>query len=161
MIEWFGENLWAAWLSLAFILLVLEVFSLDLLFIMLAAGSVAAMTVALAGGAWWLQIIIGCVVALLMIGAVRPIALKHLKKGPEDQLTNVDRLTGTEAQAIETVTATEGLAEVDGDTWSARAAGNYTIEAGTHAVVESIDGAIVYLKPAPSIEWNDPQTRQA
>lgn len=161
MIEWFGENLWAAWLSLTFVLLVLEVFSLDMLFLMLSAGSLAAMTVALAGGPGWLQVVLGAITALLMLGAVRPVALKHLKKGPADQLTNIDRLAGTEAQAIETVTAEAGLAEVDGDTWTARAAGEFRIEPGMTAVVESVDGAIVYLKPAPSIEWDDSQLRDA
>lgn len=161
MIEWFGENLWAAWLSLTFVLLVLEVFMLDLLFLMLAAGALSAMTVSLAGGPGWLQVVVGSVTALLMLGVVRPIALKHLKKGPHDQLTNVDRMTGMEAQTIETVTGQSGLAEVDGDTWTARSAGEYRIEPGMTAVVDSVDGATVYLRPAPSIQWNDPQGQEA
>ncbi|NDK30495.1 NfeD family protein [Nesterenkonia haasae] len=161
MIEWFGENLWAAWLALTFVLAVVESFLLDLMFLMLAVGALAAMTVSLAGGAAWMQVVVGSVTALLMLGAVRPIALKHLKKGSADQLTNIDRMEGMEAQAIEAVTETAGLAEVDGDTWTARAAGNFQIEPGTTAVVESVDGATVYLRPAPSIEWNDPQTREA
>lgn len=160
MIEWFGENLWAAWLSLTFVLLVLEVFMLDLLFLMLATGAIAAMTVSLAGGAGWLQVVAGSVTALLMLGAVRPIALKHLKKGAADELTNIDRVAGMEAQTIETVTASAGLAEVDGDTWTARSAGDYRIEPGMTALVESVDGATVYLKPAHSIEWDDLQTRE-
>lgn len=161
MIEWFGENLWAAWLALTFVLAVVESFVLDLMFLMLAVGALAAMTVSLAGGAAWMQVVIGSVTALLMLGAVRPIALKHLKKGPEDQLTNIDRMQGMEAHTIETVTDSSGLAEVDGDTWTARAAGDYRIEPGAAALVESVDGATVYLKPSPSIDWDDPQTRQA
>lgn len=161
MIEWFGENLWAAWLALTFVLAVVESFLLDLMFLMLAVGALAAMTVSLAGGEPWMQVVVGSVTALLMLGAVRPIALKHLKKGSGDQLTNIDRMEGMEAQAIEAVTETAGLAEVDGDTWTARAAGNFEIEPGAAAVVESVDGATVYLRPAPSIEWNDPQTREA
>lgn len=159
MIEWFGENLWAAWLSLTFVLMVLEVFMLDLLFLMLAAGALAAMTVSLAGGEAWLQVVAGSVTALLMLGAVRPIALKHLKKGSGDELTNVDRMQGMEAHALEAVTETAGLAEVDGDTWTARVTGGDCIEAGASAVVEAVEGATVYLRPAASIEWNDPQNR--
>lgn len=158
MIEWFGDNLWAAWLSLTFVLLVLEVFMLDLLFLMLAAGALAAMTVSLAGGEAWLQVIAGSATALLMLGAVRPIALKHLKQGPEDQLTNIDRMEGMEVQTVEAVTSDSGLAEVDGDTWTARAAGEFTLEPGVRAIVEAVDGATVYLKPSPSIEWNDPRS---
>lgn len=158
MIEWFGENLWAAWLALTFVLAVIESFVLDLMFLMLAVGALAAMTVSLAGGAAWMQVVVGSVSALLMLGAVRPIALKHLKKGPDAQLTNIDRMQGLQAHAIETVTSTTGLAEVDGDTWTARVLGDDQIEPGASAVVEKVDGAIVYLKPAPSIEWGDSPT---
>ncbi|GAA3052613.1 MULTISPECIES: NfeD family protein [Actinomycetes] len=161
MIEWFGENLWAAWLSLTFVLLVLELLMLDLLFLMLAAGAAAATTVALAGGPGWMQVVIGSATALLMLGAVRPVALKHLKKGSQEQLTNVDRMTGMEAQPLETVTRDAGLAEVDGGTWTARAAGDFRIEPGMAAVVESVDGAIVYLRPAAGIAWEDPEPREA
>lgn len=159
MIEWFGENLWAAWLSLTFVLMVLEVFMLDLLFLMLAAGALTAMTVSLAGGDGWLQVVAGSVTALLMLGAVRPVALKHLKKGSPEELTNVDRMQGMDAQALEVITDTAGLAEVDGDTWTARVTAGERIEAGAAAIVESVEGATVYLRPAASIDWNDPPVR--
>lgn len=157
MIEWFGENLWAAWLALTFVLMVLEVFMLDLLFLMLAAGALAAMTVSLAGGEAWLQVVIGSVTALLMLGAVRPVALKHLKKGSAAELTNVDRMQGLEAHALEAITETAGLAEVDGDTWTARIVGGEPIPAGSTAVVESVEGATVYLRRSASIEWEGQQ----
>jgi len=158
MIEWFSENLWAAWLALAFVLLLFEIFMLDLLFLMLAAGAGAATTVALADGPPWLQVVAGSATALLMLGAVRPVALKHLKKGPEAQLTNVDRMAGLEAITLEPITEASGLAEVDGDTWTARAAGDYRIEPGTTALVDSVEGATVYLKPTLGIEWNEEGT---
>lgn len=161
MLEWFGENLWAAWLSLTFVLLVLEVFTLDMLFLMLSAGALAAMTVSLAGGEAWIQVVVAAITALLMLGAVRPVALKHLRKSPPDQLTNIDRMQGMEAHALEAVTDAAGLAEVDGGTWTARAVGAQTIEAGATAVVESVDGATVYLKPAATIDWAQPQSPQS
>ncbi|MGJ9371700.1 NfeD family protein [Nesterenkonia sp. CF4.4] len=155
MIEWLGDNLWAPWLALALGLLVLEAITLDLLFLMLAVGAGAATTVALAGGEPWLQVLVGCATALLMLGAVRPIALKHLKKGPANQLTNIDRMTGMEAHALEAITGDAGLAEVDGDTWTARTTGDVRIEPGMDAVVESVEGAIVYLRPTRQINWDE------
>lgn len=160
MIEWFGETLWAAWLALTFVLLVLELLMLDLLFLMLAAGGAAATTVALASGPAWLQVVLGSATALLMIGAVRPIALKHLKKGPPEQLTNVDRMAGMSARVLETTTDDTGLAEVEGETWTARAVHGETLEAGHSAVVDSVDGATVYLKPVHEIDWG-PESRMA
>lgn len=122
---------------------------------MLAVGAGAATTVALAGGEPWLQVIVGCATALLMLGAVRPVALKHLKKGPENQLTNIDRVAGMDARPLETITADSGLAEVDGDTWTARTAGDARIELGMSAVVESVDGATLYLRAKREIEWDE------
>ena len=39
--DWLGENSWAIWLSLAFLLGVAEIMSLDLVLIMLAVGALA------------------------------------------------------------------------------------------------------------------------
>ena len=160
MIEWFGENIWAAWLALTFVLLVLELLMLDLLFLMLAAGGAAATTVALASGPVWLQVVLGSATALLMIGAVRPIALKHLKKGPPDQLTNIDRMAGMSAHILETTTEETGLAEVDGETWTARAVAGEALEPGHSAVVDSVEGATVFLRPVHQIDWG-PESRLA
>ena len=42
MVEWVGDNLWALWLTLAVVFAVVEVFILDLVFLMLAVGAAAA-----------------------------------------------------------------------------------------------------------------------
>lgn len=160
MIEWITENLWAAWLALTLTLLVIELLMLDLLFLMLAAGAGAATTVALAGGDPWLQVVVGSASALLMLGAVRPVALRHLRRGPDDELTNIDRITGMDAEPLETVTRESGLAEVDGETWTARTVGDEQLEPGAPAVVDSVDGATVYLKAARAISWHEPDTRE-
>ncbi len=56
--DWLGDNSWAIWLSLAFLLGVAEIMSLDLVLIMLAVGALAGAVVAvLAPSLWWLQIL--------------------------------------------------------------------------------------------------------
>jgi membrane protein implicated in regulation of membrane protease activity len=39
--DWLGDNSWAIWLSLAFLLGIAEIMSLDLVLIMLAVGALA------------------------------------------------------------------------------------------------------------------------
>ena len=39
MVEWVGDNLWVLWLTLTVVFAVVEVFILDLVFLMLAAGA--------------------------------------------------------------------------------------------------------------------------
>ena len=53
--DWLGDNAWAIWLSLAFLLAVAEIMSLDLVLIMLAVGALAG-----AGMAWLLRTCGGC-----------------------------------------------------------------------------------------------------
>ena len=44
--DWLGDNSWAIWLSLAFLLGIAEIMSLDLVLIMLAVGALAGAVVA-------------------------------------------------------------------------------------------------------------------
>jgi len=140
MFEWLGENWWALWLTAFLAFAVIEMITLDLFFIMLGGGTLAAIVADFAGADLWLQIVVFCVVSLLMIAFVRPVALNHLKKGPADQRTNVDRLIGEQALVMEAVSSTGGLVKIGGDVWSARSSGA-VLPAGQKAVVSAIDGA--------------------
>ena len=115
-----AENWWALWLTVFLVFAVVEMITLDLFFIMLGGGALAGLVAAFAGADLGLQIVVFCVVSLLMIAFVRPVALKHLHKGPADQRTNVDRLIGESGLVMEPVSATGGLVKIGGDVWSAR-----------------------------------------
>lgn len=154
MVEWVGDNLWVLWLTLAVTFAVVEVLILDLVFLMLAAGAAAALATALAGGEAWLQIVMFSGVSLLMLAAVRPTALRHLKKGPAEQLTNVDALPGRTVVVLEDTDATVGLAKMDGESWTARSASGALIPAGTEAEIEQVDGATLIIHPRPTLDWD-------
>ena len=153
MFEWLGENWWALWLTAFLAFAVIEMITLDLFFIMLGGGTLAAIVADFAGADLWLQIVVLCVVSLLMIAFVRPVALSHLKKGPAEQRTNVDRLIGEQALVMEAVSSTGGLVKIGGDVWSARSSGA-VLPAGQRAVVSAIDGATAVVS-APQ-EQTDP-----
>ncbi|WP_415986403.1 NfeD family protein [Arthrobacter sp. KN11-1C] len=140
MFEWLGSNWWALWLTVFLAFAVVEMLTLSFFFIMLGAGALAALVADFAGADLWLQIVVLCIVSLLMIAFVRPIALKHLRKGPAEQRTNVDRLIGQSALVMEPVSATAGLVKIGGDVWSARSAAEI-IDAGQTVQVTRIDGA--------------------
>ncbi|MBT2514792.1 NfeD family protein [Arthrobacter sp. ISL-30] len=140
MFEWLGDNWWALWLTVFLAFAVVEMLTLDLFFIMLGGGALAALVADFAGADLWLQIVAFCVVSLLMIALVRPVALRHLRKGPADQRTNVDRLIGEPALVMQPVSVTGGLVKIGGDVWSARSTDG-VLEPGTRVVVTRIDGA--------------------
>jgi membrane protein implicated in regulation of membrane protease activity len=147
MFEWLGSNWWALWLTVFLAFAVVEMLTLSFFFIMLGGGALAALVADFAGADLWLQVVVLCVVSLLMIAFVRPIALKHLRKGPSEQRTNVDRLIGQSAVVMESVSATAGLVKIGGDIWSARSAAGI-IDAGRTVQVTRIDGATAVVASA-------------
>jgi membrane protein implicated in regulation of membrane protease activity len=148
MFDWLGENWWALWLTVFLAFAVVEMLTLDLFFIMLGGGALAALVADFAGADLWLQIIAFCVVSLLMVGLVRPVALKHLHKGPPDQRSNVDRLIGESALVMESVSSNGGLVKIGGDVWSARSEDG-VLQAGQRVVVSAIEGATAVVVPQP------------
>ncbi len=146
MFEWLGQNWWALWLTVFLAFAAVEMLTLDLFFIMLGGGALAALVADFAGADLWLQIVVFCVVSLLMIAFVRPVTLKHLHKGPAEQRTNVDRLIGETALVMEAVSATGGRVKIGGDIWSARSdSGNLT--EGQRVIVAAIEGATAVVAP--------------
>jgi membrane protein implicated in regulation of membrane protease activity len=146
MFEWLAQNWWALWLTVFLAFAAVEMLTLDLFFIMLGGGALAALVADFAGADLWLQIVVFCVVSLLMIAFVRPVTLKHLHKGPAEQRTNVDRLIGETALVMEAVSATGGRVKIGGDIWSARSdSGNLT--EGQRVIVAAIEGATAVVAP--------------
>ena len=148
--EWLLDNGWILWLVLFLGLAAVETLTLDLFFLMLSVGALAALVATFAGAGLVLQIVVFAVVSLLMILLVRPIAVRHLRKGPADQLNNIDRLVGAPALALEPVTAHSGTVKIGGDTWTARSADGAALPAGTRLSVAMIDGATAVVEPAAS-----------
>ena len=144
--EWIISNAWVIWLALFLLLAIIEMLSLDLYFIMLGVGALGGVAVALLSGPIWLQVLVFCVISLLMIFLVRPIAVKHLRKSPEGFRTNIERLIGADGLILEPASRMSGSAKIHGEIWTARADSSVpTMNPGTYAVVSRIDGATAYL----------------
>lgn len=132
---------WVWWVIVAAGLAVVEIFTLDLVFAMLAGGAIAAAAGSGAGGNVAVQIAIAIVVALAGLVGLRPVALRHLKSTPELR-TGTDALVGKQALVVEDVGPTDGRVKLAGEVWSARSYdGASTFVAGTSIAVLQIDGA--------------------
>lgn len=141
-----GDYDWALWLGLAVVLGLVEVTTLDLTFLMISAGAVAAAGAAGIGLPFALQAIVAIVVAIGMLGVVRPIAIRHLRT-PAAIRTGTAALVGSPAVAIERVDGRGGQVKLKGEVWSARTYDpSMVIEAGRNVEVVQIDGAtaVVY-----------------
>ena len=142
------------WLALLLIFAVAEGISVGLTSVWFAAGSLAALVVALFGGALWIQVTLFLGVSLLCLAAVRPLARKHLNNRVE--ATNADRVIGAEAQVTEDINNLQGkgAVRVGGLTWSARSQDNSEIPTGTLVKILRIEGVKVYVERIPVASQN-------
>lgn len=142
---------WIAWIVLIFAFATIEVFTLEMTFLMLALGSVAGLVSGLFGIPWWVQFVIAAVVAVVLIFTLRPSLLRLLRKGGDPARSNVDALVGSDGSVVSTVTATGGQVRLqNGETWTARLSPiteQADVAVGEKILVTGIDGATAVVVP--------------
>ena len=135
---------WMWWFLAALGLAGVEILTVDLFFLMAAAGAVAAGAGALAGISLVWQFVVFGVTSIVLIGVVRPIALRHVRVPAAK--TGTDLLLGAEALVLEPVDGNDGRVKVGGEVWSARSADDSVIhETGSKVTVVSVSGATVLV----------------
>lgn len=142
---------WIAWIVLILAFATIEVFTLEMTFLMLALGSVAGLVSGLFGIPWWVQFVIAAVVAVVLIFTLRPSLLRLLRKGGDPARSNVDALVGSDGSVISTVTASGGQVRLqNGETWTARLSPiteQADVAVGEKILVTGIDGATAVVVP--------------
>lgn len=137
------------WLVIALILAAVEIATVDLIFLMLAGAAVAAGISQLLGLELLGQGIVFAIVALVLLGLVRPWAKNFLQRRTPDVLTNAQALVGKPALVTQLVTVNGGQVRLDGEIWSARLAPATAaaLAVGTPVTVVQIDGATAVVIP--------------
>jgi membrane protein implicated in regulation of membrane protease activity len=146
------------WIALILVFGVVEIFTLDFVFIMIAAGSAGGLIATLVGAPWWVSVVIAAAVSLLLLGLVRPRVLRLLNRGADPHRTGVAGLIGMAGQVAVAFTSTApGQVRLsNGETWSARiepqdSTGNpadRTPPLGTPVVVTAIEGSTAIVRLA-------------
>jgi membrane protein implicated in regulation of membrane protease activity len=143
---------WILWVALILIFTIIEVLTVDFIFLMLAIGSVGGLVAELFGLPWWSQFVIAGVLAVLLIFFVRPALRRALRRGGDPTPTNVAALLGLSGTVM--TPFVEGLGHVklaNGETWTAKLSGlaaPNTVQTGERVVVTAIDGATALVIPA-------------
>ncbi|GAA1062132.1 MULTISPECIES: NfeD family protein [Agromyces] len=142
---------WIAWLVLILVFATIEVFTLEMTFLMLALGSVAGLLSGLTGIPWWAQFIVAAVVAVLLILTLRPSLLRMLRRGADPARSNVDALIGAAGTVVRTVGPAGGQVRLqNGDVWTARLSPvteQADVAVGENVLVTGIDGATAVVVP--------------
>jgi len=142
---------WLWWVGGALALGILEMLSLELVFIMAAGGALAGGIANAAGAELWLQIVVAAVVAALLLVTLRPWLLRHLRRRTPLVETNVSALVGRAAVVTATVTGETGRVKLAGEVWSARTTADAPLPPGTEVTVTRIDGATAVVVPTPRV----------
>ncbi|MDR0431696.1 MAG: NfeD family protein [Bifidobacteriaceae bacterium] len=134
---------WLVWIGVAIALGLIEVFTLDLVFLMLSGGALASALASGLGAPWWACVLVFCLISVLMLAAVRPWALARLKAhGRAPVVTGAAAVVGQRGQALTNVSATDGRVKIEGEVWTARIEDSSApIPAGAQVEVTAIDGA--------------------
>ncbi len=149
--DWLRDYDWQAWLGLAMLLGMAEMFSLDLVLLMLAVGALVGMTTALVGGPLVLQILLAAGASVAMLALVRPSVVKRLHGGP-DLKHGHELLIGVEGYALSEITDQSGQVKISGEVWTARPYDpNVVIAPGAKIEVFEIKGATAYVHEIPQL----------
>jgi membrane protein implicated in regulation of membrane protease activity len=150
---WLGDHLAGVFLGIAILLGIAEMFSLDLILLMLALGALVGMITALLGAGVAVATIAAAVASVACLAVVRPPLVKRLHTGPELSLGH-GKLVGQQGVVTERITGLEpGRLKVGGEIWSAKPYDeSLIIEPGSTVEVLEIRGATAYVHPLPSIE---------
>ena len=151
--DWIRDHLWETWLALSIALGVAEMFSLDLILAMLAAGAAVGMITALVGLPLELTLLAAVATSVAMIALVRPSVVKRLHTGPELALGH-GKLVGTRGMVTEEITGlSPGRIKAAGEIWSALPYDeNLRIAAGETVEILEIRGATAYVHPVATLE---------
>lgn len=133
---------WLWWVGGALLLGIAEMISLDLIFLMLAGGAIAGAVANALGASVPVQIVVAAGTAVVLLFALRPWLLRHLRTRTTLVETNAAALVGRTAVVVTPTTEAGGRVKLAGEVWSARAGQEGAVfPAGAEVRVSRIDGA--------------------
>ena len=137
------------WLIAGVLLAIAELFTLDFVLIMLAAGAFAGAAVGLAVPHPAVQVLVFAAVSALGLLAVRPAIKKRLHRGADPAVMGIDAMEGSEATVVEEVAEGRGMVKIGGELWSARA---YD---ATQVIEPGVLVRVVEVKGATALVWKE------
>jgi membrane protein implicated in regulation of membrane protease activity len=139
--DWLHDTQWLFWLAAALAAGVVEILTVDFVFLMIAGGALVAGVAAGFDAPVPLQVILFAASSGAFLLAARPPLKRWVANTPAIAM-NVAALAGRGAKVLETVTDRSGRVKLAGEVWSARAApGEKQLEVGSDVHVVRIDGA--------------------
>ncbi len=134
------------WIGALVAFIVIEAFTIQMVTVWFAVGSLAATVAALCKAELWVQILVFLAVSIVTLVATRPFVKKFT--GLQYSPTNADRYIGDTAvvtASIDNLNET-GEVRIKGSTWTARSEDGGIIEKGETVTVQRIEGVKLIVK---------------
>lgn len=142
-VEEINSVAWVVWLALILLFLVIEIFTLDFTFLMIAIASAGGVISALLGVPWFFQLLIVGALSIVLLFTVRPPLFRLLGRGADRTPSNIDALIGLKGTV--STAFSDGVGHVklaNGEVWTARIDdGPKKLATGSAVVVVEIQGA--------------------
>ena len=132
---------WVWWVIAAVGLGIVELLTVDLIFLMLALAALCAALASALGAPLIVQVAVFAIVSLILLFLVRPWAKAHLARSTPNVQTNALSLVGMNAVVTAPLEGDNGRVRLDGEIWSARTSTGACLPTGTPVTVTAIDGA--------------------
>ena len=151
--DWILKHAWETWLGLAIVLGVAEMFSLDLILIMLAAGAIVGMVAAILDLHIAIQVLAFSAASVAALALVRPKMAQRLQSGPELALGH-GKLVGKQGIVTEDISGlSAGRIKLAGEFWTAEPYDDTaSIATGETVEVLEIRGATAIVHPVAQLE---------
>lgn len=141
---------WLLWTALALAAGAIEIFTLSLVFAMIAGGALAGAVVAAVTGNQIAAVIAFAVSTGALLLIARPPLLRYSRSITTGTTTGVAALVGHPAEVLVPVTPRSGQIKLAGEIWTARTAGTGNpLEIGSVVYVTRIEGATAVVSPLP------------
>lgn len=135
------------WLILLAVFLVIEIITLGLTTIWMAAGALVGFLAAILHAPLWSQIVLFLIVSIILIVFTRPVAERYFNRSRVK--TNVGGIVGKEGKVTEQIDNFNetGTVLINGVEWMARNEKDETlINAGARVVVRRVEGVRLYVE---------------
>lgn len=128
---------------------VIEFFSMQMVAVWFTFSSLVAIILSLCGVLWWVQVLVFCIVALVLLLALRRFSLKFLLKNT-DQKTNIDSVVGTTHKLLESIEPEKaGSIKINGVIWTAVCEDeNKTLKENEFVKIVKVSGNKLIVKSA-------------
>ncbi len=154
--DWARDSLGLLWVALAIAAGVIEMFTLDFIFLMVAGGALVAAGVAGLSGSITLSTLAFAVATVALMLGARPPLHRYMKRQVPAMTMHTDALVGRTATAL-TAIDSSGQIKLAGELWSARMEdGHEPAPAGSTVHVARIDGATAVVTVLPSTPARHP-----